>query len=51
MHGYGLDEAKRLKERLSSEFNYSKIWITEFNPIMGYICGTRAIGFAFYKEN
>jgi len=48
MHAYAPDEAERLKERVSSEFNCSELWITEFSPIMGYACGTGTVGLAFY---
>ena len=50
MHAYALDEAKRLKERIASEFNCAELWLTEFSPIMGYATGTGSLGFAFYKE-
>jgi len=49
-HAYCPDEAERLKERISSEFNCAELWLTEFSPIMGYACGTGTLGFAFYKE-
>ncbi len=50
MHAYALDEAERLKERISSEFNCAELWLTEFSPVMGYACGTGTLGFAYYKE-
>ncbi|MFC1983533.1 DegV family protein [Chloroflexota bacterium] len=50
MHAYAPDEAERLKERISSEFNCVELWITEFSPVMGYACGTGTVGFAFYSE-
>jgi len=50
MHAYTLDEAQRLKERISSEFNCAELWITEFSPVMGYATGTGTLGFAYYKE-
>ncbi|MFC2068020.1 DegV family protein [Chloroflexota bacterium] len=48
MHAYAPDEAEKLKERVSSEFNCAELWVTEFSPIMGYACGTGTIGLAFY---
>jgi len=51
MHAYALDEAERLKERVSSEFNCAELWLTEFSPVMGYACGTGTVGFAFYSED
>ena len=51
MHAYAPDEAERLKERVSSEFNCAELWLTEFSPIMGYACGTGTLGLAFYSES
>jgi fatty acid-binding protein DegV len=50
MHAYALDEAKKLKERVSSEFNCTELWLTEFSPLLGYIFGTGTLGLGFYKE-
>ena len=50
MHAYALDEAERLKERISSEFNCSELWLSEFSPVMGYATGTGTLGVAFYGE-
>jgi len=51
MHAYALDDAQRLKERVSSEFNCAELWITGFSPVMGYATGTGTLGLAFYKED
>ena len=48
-HAYALDEAEKLKERISSEFNCAELWVTEFSPLMGYACGTGTLGIAFYS--
>jgi len=48
MHAYAPDEGEKLKERVSAEFNCVELWLTEFSPIIGYACGTGAIGLAFY---
>lgn len=50
MHAYALDEAKRLMERVRSEFDCAELWLTEFSPLMGYACGTGTLALAFYKE-
>jgi len=50
MHAYAEEEAERLKERISSEFNCAEIWLTEFSPLMGYATGTGSVGFAYYLE-
>jgi len=50
MRAYALDEAGRLKERVSSEFNCAELWITEFSPVMGYACGVGTVGLAFYSK-
>ncbi|MBA7703200.1 hypothetical protein ES703_111982 [subsurface metagenome] len=49
MHAYALDEAEKLKERISSEFNCRELWLTEFSPVMGYATGTGTLGLAFYS--
>ena len=50
-HAYAPDEAEKLKEKVSSEFDCTEIWITEFSPLMGYACGTGTLGLAFYPES
>ena len=50
MHAYAPEEAERLQERISSEFNCTELFITEFSPVMGYATGTGTLGFAFYKD-
>jgi DegV family protein with EDD domain len=49
-HAYAPDEAEKLKERVSSEFDCAELWISEFSPILGYATGTGTLGLAFYKE-
>jgi len=51
MHAYAPDEAEKLKERVSSEFNCVELWLTEFSPVMGYATGTGTLGLAFYRED
>jgi DegV family protein with EDD domain len=51
MHAYAPEEAEKLKERVSAEFNCAELWITEFSPVMGYATGTGTLGLAFYKED
>jgi len=51
MHAYVPEEAERLKERISSEFNCAELWLTEFSPVMGYATGTGTLGFAFYSDD
>jgi len=50
MHAYAPDEAEKLKERISSEFQCAELWITEFTPVMGYATGTGTLGLAFYVD-
>lgn len=50
MHAYAPDEARELKERISSEFNCAELWITEFSPVMGYATGTGTLALAFYGD-
>jgi DegV family protein with EDD domain len=51
MHAYAPEEAERLKERVSAEFNCAELWLTEFSPVMGYATGTGTLGFAFYGDD
>ncbi len=49
-HAFALDEAEKLKERVSAEFNCIEVWLSEFSPVMGYACGTGTVGVAFYGD-
>ena len=51
MHAYAAEDAEKLRERVSSEFNCAELWLTEFSPVMGYAVGTGTLGLAFYKED
>ena len=51
MHAYAPDKAEKLMERVSSEFNCTELWLTEFSPVMGYACGTGTLGLAFYPDS
>lgn len=51
VHAYALEEAEQLKKWISSEFNCTELWISEFSPLMGYACGTGTLGIAFYTGN
>jgi DegV family protein with EDD domain len=50
MHAFVPEAAESLKERVSSEFNCSELFITEFSPVMGYATGTGTVGLAFYPD-
>ncbi len=50
MHADVPEEAERLKERISSEFNCVELWLTYFSPIMGYATGRGTLVTAFYPE-
>ncbi len=49
-HAYAPEEAEKLKERVTAEFNCIEVWLSEFSPVMGYACGTGTVGVAFYTE-
>jgi len=51
MHAYAQEEAEKLKERVSAEFNCAEIWLSEFSPVMGYAYGTGTLGLAFYWDS
>ncbi len=48
VHAYAPEEARQLERSISNDFNWSELWISEFSPLMGYACGTGALGIAFY---
>lgn len=50
MHAAAPEQAERFRDRVISEFNCRKIWITEFSPLMGYSSGRGTLGIAFYPE-
>jgi DegV family protein with EDD domain len=50
MHADTLEEAEKLKERISTEFNCAELFITDFSPVMGYATGRRTIGLAYFKS-
>jgi DegV family protein with EDD domain len=49
-HAYAPEEAERLKNRVTAEFNCVEVWLAEFSPVMGYACGTGTVGTTFYTE-
>jgi len=51
LHAYAPEEAEKLRQRVSREFDCRELWISEFSPIMGYACGTGTLGLAFYTED
>ena len=50
MHADALEQAKHLKNRITSHFTCSEIFITEFTPVMGVHTGPGLFGVAFYGE-
>ena len=50
-HAYAPEQAERLRERVSAEFNCAELWLSEFSPLLGYACGTGTLGLAYYCEN
>ena len=50
MHAYAPDEAEKLKELVSSEFDCAELWISEFTPVMGYATGTGTLALAYYAD-
>jgi DegV family protein with EDD domain len=49
MHAFAPEDAEKLKDRVSSQFNCTELFITEFSPVMGYATGTGTLGLAFYE--
>lgn len=49
-HADDLEEAKKLAERVKSEFDCAEVYITEFTPLMGVHTGPGLLGFSFYAD-
>ncbi len=49
MHADVLNEAIALRNRVSSQFDCTELFITEFTPVMGVHTGPGVIGVAFYS--
>ena len=49
MHADVIDEALALKNKISSQFDCTEIFVTEFTPVMGVHTGPGVIGVAFYS--
>jgi len=49
MHADALDRAEALKGEISSRFDCTELFITEFTPVMGVHTGPGVIGVAFYS--
>jgi len=49
MHADILDEAIALWDQISSQFNCTELFITEFTPVMGAHTGPGVVGVAFYS--
>jgi len=50
VHADALEEAKRLKEELSSRFHCVELLTTEFTPVIGAHTGPGVLGVVFYTE-
>jgi DegV family protein with EDD domain len=50
MHADALEQAIAFKNRITSQFECTEIFITEFTPVMGVHTGPGLIGVAFYGE-
>lgn len=49
IHADALEEAKRLEERIATDYNCVEIFITDFSPVMGYATGPGTLALAYYK--
>jgi DegV family protein with EDD domain len=50
MHADSVDRAQELRGMISTRFNCSELFITEFTPVMGVHTGPGVIGVAFYGD-
>lgn len=51
MHANALEQAELLRNRISSKFNCTELFVTEFTPVMGVHTGPGLFGVAFYCED
>ncbi len=51
LHGDVLEEAKRLREQMTTRFNCAELHIAEIPAVLGVHTGPGALGLAFYKED
>jgi DegV family protein with EDD domain len=51
MHADVLDEAERLRDQISTQFDCVELFISDFTPTMGLHAGPGVLGIAFYGED
>lgn len=51
MHIESLEEVKKFREKLSSSFPKTQIFISEFSPIVGYATGKGTLGIGFFAKD
>ena len=51
MHANALEQAELLSKLISSQFNCTELFVTEFTPVMGVHTGPGLFGVAFYCED
>ena len=49
MHADAMDKAIELRNQISSRYDCTELFITEFTPVMGAHTGPGVIGIAFYS--
>ena len=47
MHAYAPDDAAALRDQVVAQFPGVEVWVTEFSPLMGYVCGTGTLGVTY----
>ena len=51
LHAEAWEDARELRDKISSEFNCKELWVGEFSPLMVYATGKGVLGIAFYIES
>lgn len=51
MHADVLEEAEKLRDEISAQFNCVELFISDFTPAMGIHAGPGVLGLAFYSED
>ena len=49
MHADAPDKATELRNRITSQFDCTELFVTEFTPVMGVHTGPGLVGVAFYS--
>ena len=49
-HADVLAEGQSFMEQISTRFNCTELWLSDFSPVLGYATGTGVLAVAFYID-